>query len=139
MSSGSKASAYFYQSIGLAATCFVRLLGVPCLHCINDRHIEQLRLLHSHLSPFFSGFQLAEMAACIACVTFISLGYFIGIRKSCLISSVPVRFLGYIYHSKKQAYLLLQEKRLRGDISSHTTVSYRTLRNFPGRQPLLFC
>ena len=98
-------------------TCFVRLLGVPCLHCINDRHIEQLRLLHSHLSPSFSGFQLAEMAAYIACVTFISLGYFIGIKKSCLISSVAVKFLGYICNSKKQAYLLLQEKRLRGDIS----------------------
>ena len=135
---GWKASAYIYHSIGLAATCFVRSLGVPCSQYIDDRHIGQLRLPHSQLPPSFSGFQLAEMAAYIACVTFISLGYFIGIKKSCLIPSVAVRFLGYICDSEKQAFLLPQEKRdkfatLREGILSHKTVSLKNIQKFAGK------
>lgn len=132
---GWKASAYLYHSIGLAATCYVRSLGVPCSQYIDDRHIRQLRLPHSQLSPSFSGFQLAEMAAYIACVTFIWLGYFIGIKKSCLIPSVAVRFLRYICNSEKQAFLLPQEKcnefaALRKDILSHKTVSLKNIQKF---------
>ena len=135
---GWKASAYIYHSIGLAATCFVCSLGVPCSQYIDDRHIGQLRLPHSQLPPSFSGFQLAEMAAYIACVTFISLGYFIGIKKSCLIPSVAVRFLGYICDSEKQAFLLPQEKRdkfatLREGILSHKTVSLKNIQKFAGK------
>lgn len=107
---GWKASAYIYHSIGLAATCYVRSLGIPCSRYIDDRHIGQLRLPHTQLFPSFSGFQLAEMASFIACVTFISLSYFIGLKKSCLVPSVAVRFLGYICDSEKQAFLLQQEK-----------------------------
>jgi len=88
---GWKASAYIYHSIGLAATSYVRSLGVPCSQCIDDRHIGQLRLPPSQLSPSSPGFQLAEMATYLACVILISLGYFIGLKKSCLIPSVAVR------------------------------------------------
>ena len=107
---GWKASAYLYHSIGLAVTCYVRSLGVPCSQYIDNRHHGQLRLPPSRTPSSFSGFQLAEMAAFIACSTFVSLGYFIGIKKSCLIPSIAVIFLGYICDSEKQAFLLPQDK-----------------------------
>lgn len=134
---GWKASAYLYHSIGLAATCYVRSLGVPCSQYVDDRHNGQLRLPHSQLLPSFSGFQLAEMAVYFACVTSISLGYFIGIKKSCLIPSVAVSILSYICHSEKQTFLLPQEKRdkfaaLRENILSHKTVSLKNIQKFAG-------
>ena len=135
---GWKASAYLYHSIGLAATCYVRSLGVPCSQYIDDRHSGQLRLPPSRTLSSFSGFQLAEMAAFIACSTFVLLGYFIGIKKSCLIPSIAVKFLGYICDSEKQAFLLPQDKRvkfaaLREDILSHKTVSLKNLQKFAGK------
>ena len=62
----------------------------PFSHYIDDRHVGQLRLpLRPRPHPF-TDFQLAEMAAFIACLTSISLGYFIGLSKSFL---SPVTFL----------------------------------------------
>ncbi|KAK3706546.1 hypothetical protein QZH41_013035 [Actinostola sp. cb2023] len=80
---GWKASAYLYHSIGLAATHLIRSSGVPCSQYIDDRHVGQLRMPPDvkHAIP---NFQLAEMAAFIACSTLISLGYFIGLHKSTL-------------------------------------------------------
>ena len=65
------------STILLAATCYVRSLGVPCSQYIDDRHNGQCKAASLSTAPSFSMFQLAEMAAYIACVTFISLGYFI--------------------------------------------------------------
>ena len=90
---GWKASAYLYHSIGLAATCYVRALGVPCSQYIDDRHNGQLRLPPSRTPSSFSGLQLAEMAAFIACSTFVSLGYFIGINWNC--RQIPRLHLGF--------------------------------------------
>jgi len=39
---GWKGSAYVYNSIGMAATSYIRSLGVPCSQYIEDRHIGQL-------------------------------------------------------------------------------------------------
>ena len=41
---GWKASAYVYHTVGLAATCHIRSLGVPCSQYIDDRHVGQLAL-----------------------------------------------------------------------------------------------
>ena len=40
---GWKASAYIYNSIGIAATSHIRSLGVPCSNYIDDKHLGQLR------------------------------------------------------------------------------------------------
>ena len=39
---GWKASAYIYHTIGMAATSYIRSLGVPCSQYIDDRHVGQL-------------------------------------------------------------------------------------------------
>ena len=109
---GWKASAYLYQTIGMAATNFVRSFGVPCSQYIADRHVGQLRLPPRPLSYSYSGFQFAEMAAFIACLTSISLGYFIAFSKSSLFPVTVRTYLGYICDSERQAFLLPSDKRI---------------------------
>ena len=128
-----------YNTIGLTATHFIRSLAVPCSQYIDDRHVGQL-----HLRPrangmcAFSNFQLAQMAAFIACCVVISLGYFIGLKKSCLTPSTSRRFLGHICDSEKQAFLLPQDKKdkfaeLRDAILCKKSVSVKTLQKFAGK------
>lgn len=62
---GWKASAYIYHTIGMAATSYIRSLGVPCSQYIDDRHVGQLQLPLSYHNPHFSHSQLANMAAFI--------------------------------------------------------------------------
>ncbi|KAL9977508.1 hypothetical protein ACROYT_G014917 [Oculina patagonica] len=94
---GWKASAFVYNTVGMTATHFIRSHGVPCSQYIDDRHVGQLRLRSRANSEYaFSNFQLAQMAAFIACYVVISLGYFIGLKKSCLSPSMARRFLGYV-------------------------------------------
>ena len=133
---GWKASAFVYHSIRMAATNYIRSLGVPCSQYIDDRHCGQLRLPSKQVS--FSDFALAEMAAFIACAMLISLGYFIGLRKCVLQPSTTVTFLGYICHSLKQAFILPQDKRikfasLQESILEHKTVSLKNLQKFAGK------
>ena len=109
---GWKASAFVYNTVGLTATHCLRSLGVPCSQYIDDRHVGQLRLRpRANGMCAFSNFQLAQMAAFIACSVVLSLGYFIGLKKSCLIPSTARRFLGYIWDSDRQAFLLPQDKK----------------------------
>ena len=133
---GWKASAFVYHSIGMAATIYIRSLGVPCSQYIDDRHCGQLCLSFTQSS--YSGFALTEMAAFIACTILISLGYFIGLKKCVLQPSTALRFLGYICDSLKQAFILPQDKRskfasLRDSILAHKAVSFKNLQKFAGK------
>ena len=80
---GWKTSAYVYDTVGMAATHFIRSSGVPCSRYTDDRHAGQLRLPRACMNQF-SNFQLAQMAAFVACSVLVSLGYFIGLKKKCL-------------------------------------------------------
>ena len=109
---GWKASAYIYNSIGMAATCHIRSLGVPCSNYIDDKHLGQLRSLKQPRSQF-SDFHLSEMATFIACSILLELGYFLGIKKSSLIPAIKVKYLGYFSESDEQAFTLPPEKVLK--------------------------
>ena len=133
-----KASTFLCQTIGLAATNYVRSSGVPCALYIDDRHLGQLRLPLHPLSSSFSAFQLAEMAAYIACSASISLGYFIALSKSSLLPATALTFLGYVCDSVRLAFLLPPDKRakfsaLRESILEHKTVSLKNLHKFAGK------
>lgn len=52
------------------------------------------------------------MAIFIACSFLLKLGYFLGIKKSCLIPSIKVKYLGYFSESDKQAFTLPTDKVL---------------------------
>ena len=67
---GWKASAYVYHTVGLAATCHIRSLGVRYSQYIDDRHVSQLALRRDLQDSLkWSNFQLAE-AAVLLCVQF---------------------------------------------------------------------
>ena len=57
------------------------------------------------------GFSLAAMAAFIPCSVLLSLGCLIGLKRSALLPSTAIRFLGCISDSLKQAIILPQDKR----------------------------
>ena len=53
----------------------------------------------------------ANSAIFLVCFTLISLGYFIGIKKSILILSQIVPFLGFLVDSVRQSSLLIEQKK----------------------------
>jgi len=109
---GWKASAFVYNTVGMAATHFIRSLGVPCPQYIDYWHVRQLRLRpRASGMCVFSNFQLAEMAAFTAYSVVISLGYFIGLNKSYLAPSMGRRFLRYVCDLEKQAFLFPQDEK----------------------------
>ena len=121
----------------MAATCRIRSLGVPCSNYIDDKHLGQLRPLKQPRS-YFSDFQLSEMATFIACSIILELGYFLGIKKSSLIPSIKVKYLGYFSESDKQAFTLPPDKvlkfaALRDSILGQRIVSLKTLQKFAGK------
>ena len=89
---GWKASAYLYHSIGLIATSYIRSHGIPCSQYIDDRHFGELQIRRTTPPCSWSGFQRAQAALYIACYSLIDLGYFIGLKKSTLLSSRKRRF-----------------------------------------------
>lgn len=92
---GWKGSAYVYHSIGMAATSYIRSLGMPCSQYIDDRHTGQLSPSPECRSSVgdWSELEFANAAIFIATFVLISLGYFIGLSKSSLIPAQVVRFL----------------------------------------------
>ena len=134
---GWKASAYIYHTVGMAATHFIRSNGVPCSQYIDDRHAGQLGVPRACLNRF-SNFQQAQMAAFVACSVLVSLGYFIGLKKSVLTPCTSLRFLGYLCDSEKQAFILPDDKRisfasLRESILEKNSVSLKNLQKFAGK------
>ena len=88
-----KASAYVYHTVGLAATCHIRSLGVPCSQYIDDRYVGQLALRRDLQDSLgWSNFQLAEAAAFIACSVLVRLGYSIGLSKSVPVPQIKSGF-----------------------------------------------
>ena len=137
---GWKASAYLYHAIGLAATSYIRSLGVPCSQYIDDRHVGQLAVSNASLavSPTWSDFELAEAAVFICAAVLVSLGYFLGLSKSTLIPSRIVKFLGFLVNSELCTFTLPADKKekfavLREHVLSNRTVSIKTLQRLAGK------
>ena len=94
---GWKASAYIYHSIGLLASPYFHSLRIPCSLYIDDR--QKLPPLASLSSDRHKSLAHANSAIFLVCFTLINLGYFIGIKKSILILSQIVPFLGFLVDS----------------------------------------
>ena len=108
---GWKACAYIYHTVGLAATNYIRLLGVPCSQYIDDHHVGQLALRRDiKKSCGWPNFALAEAAAFIVCSVLVSLGDFIGVSKSVAVPQTRIRFLGLLSDSVLQAFIIPEDK-----------------------------
>ena len=137
---GWKGSAYVYHSIGMAATSYIRSLGVPCSQYIDDRHVGQLSPPPESRASAedWSDLEFANAAIFIAAFVLISLGYFIGLSKSSLIPARVVKFLGFLVDSQLCAFLLPEDKKikfatLREHILANREVSVKTLQRLAGK------
>ena len=136
---GWTATTYVYHTVGLAATCHIHSLGVPCSQYIEDRHVGQLTLLRDLQDSLkWSSFQLAKAAAFIVCSVLVCLGYFFGLSKSVPVPQTRIRFLGFLSDSMLQAFLIPQDKRIKfatlcDSILHCRTVSIKTLQCFVGK------
>ena len=135
--SGWSPSAYIYDSTGLGASHFIRSNGVPVSQYIDDRHVGQLRLL-SCFSFDWSDLDLANAAVFISALVLISCGYFIGINKSVLFPVQVIPFLGFLSDSKKQAFILPEEKKrkfaaLQDSLINMKVIPVKSLQKFAGK------
>ena len=66
------------------------------------------------------------------------MGYFIGIKKSVLIPAQVIPFLGFLSDSKKQAFILPEEKKqkfaaLRDSVINMKVIPVKSLQKFAGK------
>ena len=110
---------------------------VPVSQYIDDRHVGQLRLLLC-LSSDWSDLDLANAAVFISALVLISCGYFIGIKKSVLIPVQVIPFLAFLSDSKKQAFILPEDKKqnfaaLRNSLINMKVIPVKSLQKFAGK------
>ena len=137
---GWKANAYLYHTIGMAATSYVRSLGVPCSQYMDDRHVGQLapRPQSDKAATKWSDFEYADAATFICASILLPLGYFIGLSKSCLVPQQLITFLGFIVDLTLCAFLIPEVKKkkfadLPESILRRRSVSIKTLQRFAGK------
>ena len=127
-----------YHWYGRPQLCPV--LGVPCSQYIDDRHVGQLapRPQSDKTATRWSDFEYADAAAFICASILLSLGYFIGLSKSCLVPQQLITFLGFIVDSTLCAFLIPEVKKrkfvdLRESILRLRSVSIKTLQRLAGK------
>ena len=97
----------------MVVSVYMCSFGVQYAFYIDDRHMGQLRLPPRPLPHPFSVFELAAMAAYIACFASVAFGYFIKLSKSFLLPATTLAYLGYNCDSVRQAFLLSSDKRVK--------------------------
>ena len=142
---GWKISPYIYHSFGLAATDYLRGLGIPCSLYIDDRLNGELLTPNgpwSVIPPARSRvyrIDTAKSALFVVLSVLVQLGYTIGIKKSILWPSTAVEYLGFIIDSKKQSFLIPRRKiesfaSLRETIlACKSQIPLRTMQRFKGK------
>ena len=142
---GFKASAFIYQKIGLVATGYCRLMGVPCLQYIDDRWIgafmQSMSIGGSKTQGTINVFEKEKRALrslYIVCEVLIRLGYFINILKSVFIPVQLIKFLGMLVDSNRLAFIIPQAKLskfkiLRESILAQDSVDLLSLQKFAGK------
>lgn len=114
---GWKNSPFVYQTTGMAATSYLRNLGVPCSLYIDDRLIGEILAdrgvwsLPVHLRAEKFSKAAAEAALYLTCTVLIILGYTLGLNKSVLIPQTLLLYLGMCVDSKLQAFIIPEEKK----------------------------
>ncbi len=118
----------------------MRSNSVPVFQYIDARHVGQLRL-STGAPSCWSNLDLAKAAAFIASLVLIACGYFIGIKKSVLTPVQVIPFLGFLSDSRKQAFILPEEKKqqfatLRDHLISLNKVPVKSLQKVAGKAVL---
>ena len=132
---GWKASAFVYHSIGMAATNYIRSLGVPCPQYIDDRHCGRRFVVYTIFVLWFRPGRDGSFHCLYN-------PHFLGIFHRSQEMRAPALYRsqipGLYCDSLKQAFILPQDKRakfasLRDSILAHKTVSLKNLQKFAGK------
>ena len=134
---GFKAAAFVYQTVGMQVTSYLRALGMTTMQYIDDRMSATAvsRLSgHQHDISLLDGPRLVYVLVEIMT----RLGYTFSLKKSQLIPSTRIKFLGFYVDSDKEAFILPDDKKekfvaLREKILAATSVDVRTLQRFAGK------
>ncbi|KAI8487678.1 hypothetical protein Bbelb_346710 [Branchiostoma belcheri] len=132
-------SAWVYNTLGLAATSYVRAVGVPSTHYIDDRHAGQLTRPNQPTEvDEITAFRRAEKAIFLLVTILVRLGYFINLAKSVLVPTQIITFLGMIINSILMAFGIPEEKKgkfgtLRRQILSEGKVDVKLLQKLVGK------
>ena len=141
---GWKESPFIYHSIGLAVSSYLRSLFVPCSLYIDDRLNGELITSSWPWSTPFSersdDFRLSAATSALYIVVslLMKLDYTIGLKKSVLVPTTQLEYLGFIVDSEKQAFRIPARKiqsfaQLREYILARKNVDVKTLQRFHGK------
>lgn len=135
---GWKASPYIYQMLGMQVTSLFRDQGLNTIQYIDDRFMVFNSKTSSKMANSLTTIDSPIKMVSMVVTSLTTLGYTLALKKCQLIPSTLVRYLGFYVDSKKQAYLLPNDKKekfmaLRETILSYENVDVRTLQRFAGK------
>ena len=134
---GWKASAFIYQSIGMSVTSYLRNKGILTVQYIDDRLIAGGKQ-EEHIS-FESGENTGILSATRTLIEVMSrLGYTFSLKKSCVVPSTCIKYLGFNIDSVREAFLLPKDKKetfiqLREQVLDSHVLNVKTLQRFAGK------
>ena len=116
-------------------TSYVRSLGVHCRQYIDDKHVGQLASGPRSNKTVTRWSDFDDAATFMSTSVLVSLCYFIGLSKSCLVPQQLLTFLGFIVDSTLCTFLIPEVKKkkfadLHESILSSRSVSVKTLQRF---------
>ena len=129
---GWKASPFIYQSIGMTVTSYLRNKGLLNIQYIDDRLVAGFS---GRENPVVDKAKEISEASCDLIKLMTDLGYTLSLKKSSLIPSKCIRYLGFLVDSDKQAFLHPQDKKesfilLREFILNSESLNVKTLQRF---------
>lgn len=130
---GWKNSAFVYQMTNVMAMSTLRRSSILALVYIDDRLMEEYR---AHQSS--SGKERSQQALITSCELLTRLGFFLSLKKSVLIPTQTITFLGLLTDTVTGSFRVPQAKKdklatLRKAILSSTDVTLQTLQRFQGK------
>lgn len=130
---GWKNSAFVYQSVNRQPMSYLRGLSVVGFVYIDDRLLEKCRQKWVE-----DAFEQAKLAIVKACLLLIQLGFTLALKKSILVPTQIIRFLGMLVDTVRQAFMVPDDKKeklrmLRENILAQEAVSVQTLQRFQGK------
>ena len=106
---GFKLSSYFYHTLNLQPTSYIRKrFSIPMFLYIDDRLIEMIRK-----QQLISGYQCASLANYVVCQILLRLGYCINLEKSVFVPTQEPIFLGFKVDSVNSCFRLTDEKKMK--------------------------
>lgn len=130
---GWKNSAYVYHTLNMQPMSYLRRLSIVGFGYIDDRLFEKARGAKD-----LEEIEKSSLAIAVACQLLVQLGFFLGIKKSVLVPTQVIRFLGLLTDTVRQTFVVPGDKKqkfadLRELILREDEASVKTLQRLQGK------